>query len=369
MKPIKGNDRDRGAGLPRRRTGAETSLPGRPAQPRQDEDAASAVSPNQDRPTTKPNDGQSELKVDSSSQSADKIGLFEIEELLEQSDGWVTYWATDPRFDREVLIKVAGRETFPTAQAEIDFQNEISAARILSHTSIVPVVGSGKCSTGSYAVYQRCPGVTLDRWLREQQEPIHPQSAAALVQCLADGVQHAHQRGILHRGLNPRNILIDRSEEDKPKWTPIQVRINHYGLGNAEPENKRQEEAGRATDALAYCSPEQRRGDAEITTATDIYSLGAILYRLLTGQAPPLAETAAGQGQSPSVTWPPSRESQQPVLDPVIQSICCKCLSHSPADRTTTAFELADELIYCYQDRTAAQETAGGLKKLLRWPR
>ena len=369
MKPTAGNDRDRGPGLPRRRTGSEESTPGRPAQPRQDEDLVSAVPPNQDRPTTGPNGGQIELRIDSSSQSADKIGSFEVEELMERSAGWATYWATDPRFDREVLIRVSDREAFPTAQAEIDFQKDISAARILSHTSIVPVVGSGRCSAGSYVVYERCPGITLDQWLREQQEPIHPQSAAALVQCLADGVQHAHQREIVHRGLNPRNILIDRCEEDKPKWTPIQVRINHYGMGIAGPENEIQEQAARATGVLAYWSPEQRRGGAEITTATDIYSLGAILYRLLTGQLPPLVEAVSGQGQSPSVTWPLNREPQQPVLDPEIQSICCKCLSHSPADRYTTAFELADELIYCYQGRPAASGPTGGLKKLLRWPR
>ncbi|MCH2181814.1 MAG: protein kinase [Mariniblastus sp.] len=289
----------------------------------------------------------------------DKIGRFVIQQSMSAVPAWSTYLALDPVFEQEVLVHVVGDQVFSTATAQAQFEEAAHAAKVLSHPSIVPVVGAGNSDLGPYIVYRHCPGISLDQWLAEQPGPLDGKSAAGLVQCLADAVQHAHQRGILHRALNPTHILIDRpeteTEEDSEKWLPTQVRINHYAIGFAQQENEAAE--NDRLPALAYRSPEERGGEGEIGTTTDIYSLGAILYRLSVGPPPAGPDLRLNEMPAP---WP---------MDDSLQAVCRKCLRDLPAERYPTAFELADELIRCYPDPSTTGRSGRGLKKLLRWPR
>ncbi len=287
----------------------------------------------------------------------DKIGRFVIQQSMPAASAWSAYLALDPVFEQEVLVHVAGDQVFPTAAARLQFEEAAHTAKALSHPSIVPVVGAGNSDLGSYIAFQRCPGISLDQWLAEQPGPLDGKSAAGLVQCLADAVQHAHQRGILHRALNPTHILIDRpaAEEDSERWLPTQVRINHYAIGPAWQENEVPGNDRLAT--LVYRSPEERGGEGEIGTASDIYSLGAILYRLSVGPLPGGSDLRLNEMPAP---WP---------MDDGLQAVCRKCLDDAPAERYRTAFELADELIRCYPDPSTTGRSGRGLKKLLRWPR
>ncbi len=288
----------------------------------------------------------------------EKLGRFALQQSLPAKDGWSAFLAVDPVFEQEVVVHVAQERAFPDAAARAQFEAAAEVAKTLSHPSIVPVVGAGKSELGSYIVYQQLPGIDLDQWLAEQPAPLDGESAAGLVQCLADAVQHAHQRGLLHRALSPAHILIDRlpvPKEDESRWFPTQVRINHYALGSAQRWNP--ELAQDRPDVLPYLSPEERSRDVGTGSTTDIYSLGTILYRLLTG-SPPAA---------PDLPWSDMQVDR--TMDKPLQSVCRKCLCELPADRYQTAFELADELIQCYPDPSTAGRPAKGLKKILRWPR
>lgn len=289
---------------------------------------------------------------------AEKLGRFLLQEPVPAEEGWSTFLAVDPVFEQEVVVHVAQERAFPDAAARTQFEEAAEVAKTLSHPSIVPVVGAGKSELGSYIVYQQSPGIYLDQWLAQQPGPLAGQSAAGLVQCLADAVQHAHQRGLLHRALSPAHILIDRSpasEDDDLSWFPTQVRINHFALGSAQRWNP--ELAQDRPDALPYLSPEERNRDVGTGSTADIYSLGAVLYRLSIGPLPPMLD----------LPW--SDILVGCSMNKPLQTVCRKCLCKAPEDRYQTAFELADELIQCYPDPSTAGRPGKGLKKILRWPR
>ena len=321
-----------------------------------------AMKPIEDNQSAQHKEGDSvESRLDACGSALEKIGPFELEKLLQQRGGWSLYLASDPRFDREVLVRIAQRQAFDSQEDQQRFEQGARSARVLSHPSIVPVFGSGKQDDRSFIVYERCPGVGLESWLEEQPAPWDPHQAAGLVQCLADAIQHAHQRDLLHLRLHPGNILIDRCVDQKSQWLPREVRIQNYGMGHFEFE-----QAVSHHVTFPYCSPEQRRGDVSVDATADIYSLGAILYGLLTGQSSAAKTTP---GEPPGAEQPASDRLWPVDLDPLLQAIVQKCLSPCASDRYTTAFELADELIYWQQGRLPGRSSPTGLKRLLRWPR
>ena len=152
---------------------------------------------------------------------------------------------------------------------------------------------------------------------------------------MARALHHAHQRGILHRDLKPANILLDRD------GAPL---VTDFGLA------KRVEQDAGLTQPLtiigtaAYMSPEQARAKGELTTAADTYSLGAILYELLTGQPPLIGESHIDTLLKVVEEQPVPPRQRNPNVPPDLQAICLKCLEKDPARRDGSAQELAEDL-------------------------
>src|SRR5439155_18123511 len=147
--------------------------------------------------------------------------------------------------------------------------------------------------------------------------------AAALVAKIADAVHHAHQRGVLHRDLKPGNILIDESGEPH---------LIDFGLAKCVEQDSGLTQTGAFLGTPAYASPEQAAGqNKSITTASDIYSLGAILYAMLTGQPPFVAESTAETIEKVKNTSPLRPRSARPTLAPDLETICLKCLEKESA--------------------------------------
>jgi eukaryotic-like serine/threonine-protein kinase len=166
-------------------------------------------------------------------------------------------------------------------------------------------------------------------------QPVPPRDAAGLVQQLADAVHYAHQKGVLHCGLKPSNVLL--TADGVPK-------ITNFGLrAHREQPERWQQLASRRIPS--YLAPELADGRfADVGPATDVYALGAILYKLLTGQPPFLADTLAQTWEQMRAQMPPLPSSVQPDVPKILDAVCLKCLAKEPHERYPSAGELAQEL-------------------------
>ncbi|MFO0959534.1 MAG: protein kinase [Isosphaeraceae bacterium] len=247
------------------------------------------------------------------------------------------YRARHIRLDRDVAVKV-----FQPVRADRSkgdwLGRALREAQLLArvpHEHVIEIHDVGIAEDRPYLVMELAGGGTLER--RMKDGPLPPREAARLVEALAGAVESAHRRGILHRDLKPSNILLDDRGNAK---------VADFGL--ARPLE------GGDTDSLAgigtpgYMAPEQLFGKAVV--ASDIYSLGAILYRCLTGRPPHASSSISHWIQR--IAWsdpiPPGR--LVPGLPRDLEAICLKCLENSPARRYATARDLADDL-HRYLDR------------------
>src|SRR5439155_5388209 len=250
----------------------------------------------------------------------------------------VVYKAWDPRLKRFAALKVLLRGEHASAAELSRFRSEAQAAAGLSHRNIVPVYQVSESDGRAYFGMKYVEGVTLAAKAREG--PLPPREAARLVALISRAVDHAHQHGILHRDLKPSNVLIDADDQ------PV---VTDFGLA----KRTRGEPGASATGDLTatgaivgtpnYMAPEQAAGDA-VGPASDVYSLGAILYELLTGRPPFQAASAVNV-----LLLVRSEEAVRPrLLNPGIPTdlelICLKCLENRPEHRYATAGQLADDL-------------------------
>jgi serine/threonine protein kinase len=251
----------------------------------------------------------------------------------------IVYKAWDPRLKRFVALKMMLGGEHASAVELSRFRSEAQAAAGLSHRNIVPVYQVGAADGLAYFCMKHVEGTTLAA--RVSQGPLPPRDAARLVALIAHAVDHAHQRGILHRDLKPSNVLID--DDDQPVVTDFglakRTRLAPGGSAGGLTQT------GAIVGTPSYMAPEQAVANAgEVGPASDVYSLGAILYELLTGRPPFQAASAVDV-----LLLVRSEEAIRPrLLNPRIDSdlelICLKCLEKRPEHRYPTAKRLADDL-------------------------
>jgi serine/threonine protein kinase len=281
-----------------------------------------------------------------------RIGAYEIEGTLGQGGMGVVYRARDLRLDRVVALKML--HAMPGSDAR--FVREAKAVAQLQHPNIVQAYEIGEHQGRPYVTFEYVDGGSLAHKLRADG-PLPPRAAAQLVARLARAMQVAHDKGILHRDLKPSNVLMTRDGEPK---------IGDFGLAKRlDDDSQQQTLAGTVLGTPAYMSPEQAAGSVRgLGAATDVYSLGAILYESLTGRPPfkgaTIIEILSQLATEPAK--PPSAFARSVPRD--LDTICLKCLEKSPANRYAAASDLAQDL-----ERFLAGEAitarAGGLWRSL----
>src|SRR5207302_11356915 len=264
---------------------------------------------------------------------------YELLEEIGRGAMGVVYKAWDPRLKRFAALKVLLRGEHASAAELSRFRSEAQAAAGLSHRNIVPVYQVSEADGRAYFCMKYVEGVTLAAKAREG--PLPPREAARLVALISRAVDHAHRHGILHRDLKPSNVLIDADDQ------PV---VTDFGLAkrtHAEPGASTGDltAPGVIVGTPSYMAPEQAAGDTRaVGPASDVYSLGAILYEMLTGRPPFQAASAVDVlllVRSEEAVRP---RRLNPRIDSDLELICLKCLEKRPEYRYATAAALADDL-------------------------
>ena len=261
-------------------------------------------------------------------------GRYRIERQIGEGGMATVYLADDLKHERKVALKVLKPELAAVVGAE-RFLAEIKTTANLQHPHILPLFDSGEADSFLFYVMPYVEGETLrERMARERQLPV--EEAVAIARAVAQALQHAHDRGVIHRDIKPGNILM---QDGQPVVSDFGIALAVGAAGGA-----RLTETGLSVGTPYYMSPEQATGDVAVGPASDLYALACVLYETLTGEPPYIGSTAQAvlgkilQGTAVSATG--VRKSVPPNVDAAIR----KALEKFPADRFSGAQEFARAL-------------------------
>jgi eukaryotic-like serine/threonine-protein kinase len=259
-------------------------------------------------------------------------GRYGLERQLGHGGMASVYLAHDTELDRAVAVKLLAENVAADAELRERFVREARLAARLSHPNVVSVFDAGEDDGRPYIVMEHVEGETLaDLLVRRRRLP--PEEARQLALQACRGLAHAHESGLVHRDVKPQNLLLRRDGT---------LKIADFGIARAV-EGTSLTQAGTVLGTAAYLSPEQALGE-QVTTAADVYSLGAVLYELLTGRPPVEAESLADLAEKqrrPSIV--PVHELA-PDVPADLEDVVMRCLARNPEYRPATAGELERDL-------------------------
>ncbi|HEY2414909.1 MAG TPA: protein kinase [Pirellulaceae bacterium] len=275
----------------------------------------------------------SELPSDSFQLPA-RFGDYELRQELGRGGMGVVYRAWQGSLSREVAVKMILRGQLATKLDRERFEAEAQAAAKLDHPGIVPVYEVGEIDGRPYFSMKIVRGTTLGQ--RLVAGPLPPREAARMLAAVARAIHFAHMRGVLHRDLKPSNILLEENEEPH---------VTDFGLAKQLTGSESVTKSGMMIGTPAYMAPEQAAGvRGQVGPRSDVYSLGVILYHMLTGRPPFQAASPAEMIMLVLEQDPVPPRMLNPKADRDLEMICLRCLQKPLDLRYASAAALADDL-------------------------
>ena len=288
------------------------------------------------------------------------IADHEILDEIARGGMGVVYQAKEPHSGRIVALKCVLALQGDSDHVVARFRREAETAARLDHPNIVPIYQVGETADGfPYYTMKYAPAGSL----LQARSPLlqRPRQSVELMVKVARAVHYAHEKGVLHRDLKPGNILLDSHGE------PL---VSDFGLARCEATSSYLTRSLASFGTPGYIAPEQADGPAAQLTATaDIYSLGAVLFELLTGRPPFVGDNAFAVMKQSSEQPAPKVRTLARHVDRDLETICARCLEREPADRYQSAANLADDLQNWLDDRPIAARPSGVWLRSRRWTR
>src|SRR5438046_5136346 len=287
------------------------------------------------------------------------FGDYEVLEEIGHGGQGVVYRARQKSLNRIVALKVIGLAHWATEAHVKGCRLEAEAAASQNQPCIVPIYEVGERDGACYFSMGLVEGGQLDAVVK--REPIPIRHAAELIAKLARTVSYAHEHGILHRDIKPGNILLDAKDEPH---------LTDFGLARLVETESTVTRTREVLGTPSYMAPEQAVGNkAHLTSATDVYGLGAVLYQLLTGQPP-----FAGGTTYETIRLLLEREPRQPrflnpKVDRDLSAICLKCLEKDPQRRYSSALALAEDLEHWLKHEPIQAKRSGIFIHTRKWVR
>jgi serine/threonine-protein kinase len=288
-------------------------------------------------------------------------GRYELSHLVARGGMAEVYRAHDRLLDRPVALKILFPELSVDRAFVERFRREAQAAANLSHPNIVPVFDWGEDGGTYFIVMEFIDGRALSSILRGAG-PMHPDRAAEIAADVAVALAYAHRHGVIHRDVKPGNVLIT---EDGI------VKVTDFGIARAINTEESLTQTGAVMGTATYFSPEQAEG-LGVDARSDIYSLGVVLFEMVTGRPPFLGDTPVAVASKHVRENPPTPRSINPAVPPDLEAIILKCLAKSPEYRYATGDDLRVDLLRFREGRavgavappTAAMVAVGGTQAM-----
>ena len=307
-----------------------------------------------------------------------KVANYKIRSLLGTGAFGVVYLADDEIENRPVALKLPRLEVLYDPAKRQRFSTEAEVAAGFEHPGIVKIYSCDIEGPTPYIATQWCDGGDLGKWKTQQIAQGNPpppwHDVAMLIADIADAVHYAHQKGVVHRDLKPANILLfrklEQSSQGNSGLSEFQAKVTDFGLAKLSDPNIIDTHSSLLVGTPIYMAPEQLSrsvDDFSNPAATDVYSLGAILFEMLTGESPIQGDTyfeVLGNIQNRS----PRSLSQFPRRLPAdLNLICSICLKKNPAARYDSAAQLAEDLRTCASGGRAVGKSINVLARSRFW--
>jgi len=260
------------------------------------------------------------------------VGRYQILSEIARGGMATVYLAHDPRFNRQVAIKILPQQFTHDPMFLGRFRREAEAVASLEHQSIVPVYDYGEQEDEPYLVMRHMAGGSLAS--RIQQGPIPLEDVIAILKPVAAALDYAHEKGIVHRDVKPSNILFDAAGG---------AYLSDFGIVKLA-ETTASYTGSSVIGTPAYMSPEQVQGGSEIDGRSDVYSFGCVVYEMLTGQVPYKAETTTQQLMKHVLEPVPRIRAVKPDVPAVVEAVLMRAMAKIPNARYPTSGALISAL-------------------------
>jgi serine/threonine protein kinase len=291
--------------------------------------------------------------------AARRFGDYELLDEIARGGMGIVYRARQVSLNRIVAVKVLLFGQFSSEELVERFRSEAEAAAALQHPNIVAIHEIGEHDGQRYFSMAYIEGKNLAELARDK--PLPAKLAATYLQIVAEAIHYAHQRGVLHRDLKPSNVLVDSDG---------QPHVTDFGLAKRLGDESELTVTGQMLGSPSYMSPEQAdRKRGEVTSLSDVYSLGAVLYHLLSGRAPFVGETLEDTLLQLLNAEPVAPRVLNASVPRDLETICLKCLNKEPVRRYTSANALAADLGRWQSGEPIDARPVSRVEMLWRWCR